>query len=121
MDALLPGRIRDGSRRGVCRSLLEPRVFAVSPPGSQASGSGWKDRRADEGRFCSGSHCGYLRAAPMIENRSVAVVVPAYRVERQIASLLARMPAYVDSVFVVGDASPDGTAAAVSTVDDRRI
>jgi len=57
----------------------------------------------------------------MIENRSVAVVVPAYRVERQIGPLLARMPAYVDRVFVVDDASPDATAAVVAAVKDPRI
>ncbi len=57
----------------------------------------------------------------MIENRSVAVVVPAYGVERQIGPLLARMPAYVDRVFVVDDASPDATAAAVAAVKDPRI
>jgi len=57
----------------------------------------------------------------MIENKSVAVVVPAYRVERQIGRLLERVPPYVDRIFVVDDASPDTTAEAVSAVADPRI
>jgi dolichol-phosphate mannosyltransferase len=57
----------------------------------------------------------------MIEDKSVAVVIPCFRVEKQIGPLLARVPAYVDRIFAVDDASPDGTAAAVSAVDDPRI
>jgi dolichol-phosphate mannosyltransferase len=57
----------------------------------------------------------------MIEEKKVAVVVPCFRVEREIGSLLARVPAYVDRIFVVDDASPDGTAAAVAAVADPRI
>ena len=57
----------------------------------------------------------------MIEGKPVAVVIPCYRVEKQIGPLLASIPSYVDRVFVVDDASPDGTAAAVSAVADPRI
>ncbi len=57
----------------------------------------------------------------MIEGRTVVVVVPAYRVEREIGTLLARMPAYVDRVLVVDDASPDRTSEAVRSVQDRRV
>ncbi|HYT32640.1 MAG TPA: glycosyltransferase family 2 protein [Thermoanaerobaculia bacterium] len=57
----------------------------------------------------------------MIEDKSVAVVIPCFGVEKQIGPLLARVPAYVDRIFVVDDGSPDGTAAAVSAVDDPRI
>jgi dolichol-phosphate mannosyltransferase len=57
----------------------------------------------------------------MIDNRSVAVVIPAYRVGQQIASVLARVPPYVDRVFVVDDGSPDSTSSEVSAVRDPRV
>jgi glycosyltransferase involved in cell wall biosynthesis len=43
----------------------------------------------------------------------IAAVVPAYRVEREIAGVLASLPDYLSHVIVVDDASPDGTAALV--------
>ena len=52
----------------------------------------------------------------MLNGRTVAVVIPAYRVERQIGGVLQRMPRFVDHVFVVDDASPDGTVSVESTV-----
>ena len=57
----------------------------------------------------------------MLEGYRVAVVVPAFRVERQIASVIQRMPAYVDRVIVVDDASPDATAAVVLATNDPRV
>jgi glycosyltransferase involved in cell wall biosynthesis len=49
------------------------------------------------------------------------VVVPAYCEERLIARMLARIPAYVDAIYVVDDASADGTLAAAGRVGDPRI
>lgn len=51
----------------------------------------------------------------------VAVIVPAYQEERIIARMLARVPAYVDHVYVVDDASTDGTAELVLAHDDLRV
>lgn len=57
----------------------------------------------------------------MIGRRSIAVVIPAYRVEREIAGVIAEMPEFVDRIVVVDDASPDDTARVVSGLSDRRI
>ncbi len=53
----------------------------------------------------------------------IAAVVPAFRVEREIESVLCDLPPYLDPVIVVDDASPDRTAALVSALAgrDRRI
>ncbi len=53
----------------------------------------------------------------------IAVVVPAYRVERHIAGVLRAIPSWVRHVIVVDDASPDGTYAEAQHVaaSDPRI
>jgi glycosyltransferase involved in cell wall biosynthesis len=45
----------------------------------------------------------------MFEGRLVTVVIPAYNEERLLGRVLATMPAIVDRVIVVDDASRDGT------------
>jgi glycosyltransferase involved in cell wall biosynthesis len=57
----------------------------------------------------------------MWQDARVAVIVPAYREERIIARMLARVPAYVDRIYVVDDASTDATAARVETHADPRV
>ncbi|MGC8667526.1 MAG: glycosyltransferase family 2 protein [Chthonomonadales bacterium] len=52
----------------------------------------------------------------------IALVIPAYRVERHIADVLRSVPPWVRHVIVVDDASPDGTLGEVQRVaasDDR--
>ena len=44
----------------------------------------------------------------------IAAVVPAYRVEKEIESVLKEIPPYIKNIIVVDDASPDGTAERVS-------
>jgi glycosyltransferase involved in cell wall biosynthesis len=61
--------------------------------------------------------------APHFHQYAIAAVIPAYRVEREIPSVLADLPAYLRHVIVVDDASPDRTAelAAEAAKSDPRI
>ena len=54
---------------------------------------------------------------------SIAAVIPAYRVEREIESVLRGLPSYIKYIVVVDDASPDATGklAAAFAKRDRRI
>ncbi len=53
----------------------------------------------------------------------IAAVIPCYRVEREIQSVLQKVPAYIKQIIVVDDASPDATRDLVtaSAKIDRRI
>ncbi|MCQ3937025.1 MAG: glycosyltransferase family 2 protein [Chloroflexi bacterium] len=53
----------------------------------------------------------------------IAVVIPAYRVERDIRNVLGGIPPYVTSIIVVDDASPDSSADLVTAAakQDKRI
>ncbi len=59
--------------------------------------------------------------SPALNGARVGVVIPAYRVEGQIETVLAGIPDWVSSIVVVEDASPDATAERVSGVADARI
>jgi len=49
------------------------------------------------------------------------VVVPAYRVEEQIAEVIRTLPGFVRTIVVVDDASPDATSARVAALNDARV
>jgi glycosyltransferase involved in cell wall biosynthesis len=49
----------------------------------------------------------------MLNNKIVAVVIPAYNEENQILQVLESMPAFVDRIVVIDDCSTDSTAAVV--------
>ena len=49
----------------------------------------------------------------MLNMKTIAVVVPAYNEEEQIAMVVSSMPAFVDRIVVVSDASKDATAQIV--------
>jgi glycosyltransferase involved in cell wall biosynthesis len=53
----------------------------------------------------------------------IAAVIPAYRVEREIESVLHRLPSYLKYIIVVDDASPDHTGDLVAALAkrDRRL
>jgi glycosyltransferase involved in cell wall biosynthesis len=58
----------------------------------------------------------------MIESKSTAVVIPAYNEEQLLPDTLAGIPSFVDRIFVVDDASKDGTVAqaeACAAKDER--
>jgi glycosyltransferase involved in cell wall biosynthesis len=55
----------------------------------------------------------------MFEGRRVIVVVPAHNEEKLIGQVLGTMPAFVDRIVVVDDASTDGTADSLGEAGRR--
>ncbi|MCC7118276.1 MAG: glycosyltransferase family 2 protein [Anaerolineales bacterium] len=53
------------------------------------------------------------------ERYAIAVVVPAYRVERTIERVIADLPAYVQRIIIVDDASPDSSAERVAELSQK--
>lgn len=49
----------------------------------------------------------------MLNNKTIAVVVPAYNEEQQIGSVIETMPDFVDRIIVVNDCSQDNTKAKI--------
>jgi glycosyltransferase involved in cell wall biosynthesis len=57
----------------------------------------------------------------VLDEKRVAVVVPAHNEEKLIAETIRGIPEFVDRVYVVDDRSTDGTVAAVRAVGDPRV
>jgi glycosyltransferase involved in cell wall biosynthesis len=57
----------------------------------------------------------------VLEGKTVAVVVPAFDEERLIGDTLGGIPEFVDRVYVVDDASTDGTVARVRALGYERV
>ena len=57
----------------------------------------------------------------MVAGKRVAVVVPAHDEERLIEATLSGVPGFVDRIYVVDDASGDGTVECASGVGDPRV
>jgi glycosyltransferase involved in cell wall biosynthesis len=57
----------------------------------------------------------------MLAGKRVAVVVPAYDEEELVGRTIAGIPAFVDRIYVVDDASQDGTAAAAEAAGGGRV
>lgn len=51
----------------------------------------------------------------------LAVVIPAFRAEGSIATVVGAMPACVDRIIVVDDGSPDGTVKKVQELSEPRV
>lgn len=57
----------------------------------------------------------------MWTGKAVAVVVPAFDEEERVGRVIAGMPAFVDTIVVVDDASRDGTAERAEATGDPRV
>lgn len=57
----------------------------------------------------------------MYKEHRVAVVIPAFKVEKFIRNTIEGLPSFVDRIYVIDDGSPDGTADVVLSLNHSRV
>ncbi len=57
----------------------------------------------------------------MFSGQTVGVVIPCYRVEAQVRDVISHIPAFVDVVIAVNDASPGDTLGVLRSIDSPRL
>jgi glycosyltransferase involved in cell wall biosynthesis len=64
-----------------------------------------------------------MPSTPNFRKYNIAAVIPCYRVEREIRSVLQGIPKYIEHIVVVDDASPDSISSIVIAIakKDKRI
>lgn len=55
------------------------------------------------------------------ESYSIAIIIPAYKVERDIEQVIAGLPIYIKHIIVVDDASPDSTLDLITALSKKDI
>ena len=55
----------------------------------------------------------------MRNNNSIAVVIPCYKVENQIESVVSEIPHFVDKIILVNDCSPDNTQQVIVGISQK--
>lgn len=56
-----------------------------------------------------------------MNNYHIAVIIPAYKVESKIKTVVENIPNFVKSIIVVDDASPDSTRTVLGQISDPRL
>src|ERR671939_2079670 len=57
----------------------------------------------------------------MLEGKTVGVVIPAHNEEKLLTTTVGGVPGFVDRIYVVDDASTDGTVAVARGIRDPRV
>jgi glycosyltransferase involved in cell wall biosynthesis len=57
----------------------------------------------------------------MYKGAVIAAVVPAYKEEAMIGTVIATMPDFVDHIVIIDDCSPDATSEVVRSIDSSRV